>query len=81
MWEFSVEGQGIQKIYPQLDPKDKKIAKSVKNKPEDPLAKGGNVKPTIVNLSQAEEEQILKDASVPEQMRPLESVPLRPDSG
>ena len=66
LWEFSVEGQGIQKIYPQLQAKDKKIAESVKNKSEDPLAKGGNVKPAIVNLSQAEEEQILKDASVPD---------------
>ena len=66
LWELSVKGQGIKKIFPKLEGENKKLAEANQKKSEDPLAKGGNVKPRSVKLSQAEVEQILKDASVPD---------------
>ena len=66
LWEISVDGKGIKSLYPKLEGADKKRAEAAQRQAEDPLAKGGNIKPQIASLNQVEEDQILKDASVPD---------------
>ncbi len=66
LWEIGLKGKGITQLYPKLDVVDQKKVQETQKKTNDPLAKGGNTRPVIKKLSKAEEEQILKDASVPD---------------
>ncbi len=61
-FELSVQGKGIQALFPVMDEKQKQEAKLA----VDTLKQGGNITPKIVKLSPEEEAQILKDVTVPD---------------
>lgn len=63
-WELRLSGEkGPLKLYPILDEAEAAQTKTVSGKG---LEKSGNLKPFIPEISEAQEKEILKDASVPE---------------
>ena len=66
LWELSVHGEGVQTLSPKLSPKEQAVLAALKHETPDPYAKGGNVAPRIIQLSEEEEAAILSDVTVPD---------------
>lgn len=64
--EIGLKGVGFNSLFPKLAGVQAEEKAKIDAAAEDPLAKGGNIPPKIVKLTEKEESEILKDVKVPE---------------